>query len=89
MAELVRFAIRAVMFSIVGLLAIGLFARLVQRAPGVFVGLSGILICLFGYAIYKGSLQAIGLHTRRSVVLSFVASVIVFTISITVLFTAT
>lgn len=85
MLEILRLVIRTLMLILITLVGLRIFTLLLQRMPGVIVGLSVIAIISFSYALYKGSFNAIGLHTKKSVVIALIVSTVLFIVSTAIL----
>lgn len=80
-----KLLIKTLVIVLITLIALRFFTVLLQRAPGIFVALSVIASAILSVALYKGSFSAIGLHTKKSIIVALLGSIVLFIISTVIL----
>lgn len=76
-----RLLIKTLFIVIVSIIAGRIGLIILHRIPGVIVALSLISIGIFSVAFYKGSFSAVGLHTKKSIKISLIVSIILLILS--------
>jgi hypothetical protein len=85
MLTFLRLLIKTLLIVIVSIIVGRIFLLILHRVPGVIVALSTISIGVFSVAFYKGSFSAVGLHTKKSIKISLIISIILFILSTAIL----
>lgn len=81
----IQFFLRLFGYILGTLFSLVILIRLVTKLPGLVVGISAVLLLLFGIAFVRGGLAAIGIRSRKAAALASIASVILLVISIVIL----
>ncbi len=85
MLAILRLVIMTLVIIFASLFTVRILVLVLNRAPGFIVALSLIALSILAIAFYKGSFNAVGLRTKKSIIYAMIAFFVLLIISTAIL----